>query len=60
MVGKSQALTLDVTDMAGVFERLKAKGVNFIQEPDTQPWGTFSIIQDSEGNHILLVEQPPS
>jgi catechol 2,3-dioxygenase-like lactoylglutathione lyase family enzyme len=58
VVGKSQALTLDVTDMASVYGRLKAKGVNFIQEPDAQPWGTFSIIQDSEGNHILLVEQP--
>jgi predicted enzyme related to lactoylglutathione lyase len=37
---------------------LKSKGVVFIQEPDAQPWGTFAIIQDSEGNHLLLVEQP--
>ena len=37
---------------------LKAKGVSFIQEPDTQPWGTLAIIQDSEGNHLLVVEQP--
>jgi hypothetical protein len=27
-------------------------------EHHDQSWGTFSIIQDSEGNHILLVEQP--
>ena len=58
VVGKSQAITLDVTDMASVYEDLKAKGVVFVQEPDSQPWGTFAIIQDSEGNHLLLVEQP--
>jgi catechol 2,3-dioxygenase-like lactoylglutathione lyase family enzyme len=58
VVGKSQALTLDVGDMAAVHETLKGKGVTFIQEPDVQPWGTFAIVQDSEGNHLLLVEQP--
>lgn len=58
VVGKSQALTLDVTDMASVHEHLKAKGVVFVQEPDVQPWGTFAMIEDSEGNNLLLVEQP--
>ena len=58
VVGKSQALTLDVTDMAAVHEQSKAKGVVFVQEPDVQPWGTFAMIQDSEGNTLLLVEQP--
>lgn len=58
VVGKSQAITLDVTDMASVAAGLKAKGVKFVQEPDVQPWGTNAIIVDSEGNHILLVEQP--
>jgi catechol 2,3-dioxygenase-like lactoylglutathione lyase family enzyme len=58
VVGKSQALTFDVTDMTSVHEELKTKGVTFVQEPDVQPWGTFAIIQDSEGNHLILVEQP--
>jgi lactoylglutathione lyase len=58
VVGKSQAITLDVTDMAHVAAGLKAKGVTFVQEPDVQPWGTNATIVDSEGNHILLVEQP--
>lgn len=57
VVGKSQALTLDVRDMAATHEMLKAKGVTFVQAPDVQPWGTFAIIQDSEGNHLILVEQ---
>lgn len=58
VVGKSQALTLDVTGIDEVYRTLAAKGVKFVQEPDKQPWGTFATIEDSEGNHILLVEQP--
>ena len=58
VVGQSQALTLDVTDMATTYQQLKARGVAFIQEPETQPWGTFAMIEDSEGNRLLLVEQP--
>src|SRR5215510_4669675 len=55
VVGKSQAITLDVTEMEKTAADLKAKGVVFVKEPDAQPWGTYATIQDSEGNHILLV-----
>jgi lactoylglutathione lyase len=58
VVGKSQAITLDVTEMEQTAAGLKAKGVVFVQEPDPQPWGTYATIVDSEGNHILLVQQP--
>jgi lactoylglutathione lyase len=58
VVGKSQALTLDVTDLVQLAADLKARGVKFVQEPDAQPWGTFATIEDSEGNHILLVQLP--
>lgn len=58
VVGKSQAITFNVKDMAALQASLSAKGVVFIQEPDEQPWGTFAIIQDSEGNHLILVQQP--
>ena len=58
VVGKSQAITLDVTDLVQVAADLKRKGVKFVQEPEAQPWGTFATIEDSEGNHILLVQQP--
>ena len=58
VVGKSQALTFNVTDMAALHTDLAAKGVTFVQKPEVQPWGTFAIIQDSEGNHLIVVEQP--
>ncbi len=55
VVGKAQALTFSVQDMSSVHADLKAKGVKFIQEPEEQPWGTYAMIEDSEGNHLLLV-----
>ena len=58
VVGQSQAITLDITDMDVVAADLKKKGVTFSSEPDKQPWGTYATIVDSEGNKILLVEQP--
>lgn len=57
-VGKSQSLTLAVTDMAATHKELKAKGVEFVQEPDVQPWGTYAIIKDSEGNSLIMSEPP--
>ena len=58
VVGKSQALTFNVTDMAALYNDLSAKGVVFVQQPDQQPWGTYAIIQDSEGNRLILSEPP--
>lgn len=58
VVGKSQAVTFNVTDMAGLYKDLKAKGVVFTQQPDKQPWGTYATIKDSEGNSLILVEPP--
>lgn len=57
-VGKSQAITLNVTNMDAVYKDLKAKSVEFVSEPDPQPWGTYATIRDSEGNHLLLVQLP--
>lgn len=58
VMGKSQALTLNVTDMAAQYEEMKAKGVRITSEPDKQPWGTFMTILDQDDNALLLVELP--
>ena len=60
VVGKSQAVTFRVTDMASLQKKLKAKVVKFVQEPDVQLWGTYATIQDSKGNSLILVEHPKS
>ncbi len=58
VVGKSQAMTFNVTDMDALQANLKSKGVTFVQEPEKQPWGTYAMIKDSEGNSLILVEPP--
>lgn len=56
VVGKAQNITLNVDDLDATYNDLKAKGVKFVSEPSKEDWGTYATIEDSEGNHILLVE----
>ena len=57
-MGKTQSLTLAVSDMETTHRELLSKGVEFVSDPDRQPWGTYATIEDSEGNRLMLVEQP--
>lgn len=44
-----------VTDnMTETYETMKKNGVEFKQEPNEMPWGTFAIFQDNEGNEFVL------
>jgi len=58
VVGQSQALTFEVSDMDNLYASLKARGVVFDLEPEHQPWGTQAILRDSEGNRLILREAP--
>jgi predicted enzyme related to lactoylglutathione lyase len=58
VVGKSQAITLTVSDLTAVHKDLSAKGVTFTQEPTEEAWGTYAMFEDSEGNQLIMVEQP--
>lgn len=44
----------EVDNVGKTFEELSARGVAFAKPPEKQPWGTFAIMQDSEGNQIVL------
>jgi predicted enzyme related to lactoylglutathione lyase len=41
-------------DRALAYEELKSRGVEFVGEPKEEPWGTFAIFKDSEGNSFVL------
>ena len=58
VMGKSQAITFNVTDIKALRTELKEKGVRITQEPDPQPWGTFMMILDQDDNALLMVEEP--
>lgn len=44
----------EVDDVQKSFDELQGKGVEFTGPPQDQPWGTFTIMKDSEGNQIVL------
>lgn len=41
-------------DIQKTFKELKAKGVKFKGELKEEPWGTYAILEDSEGNTFCL------
>ena len=47
-------------DLPGTYEELKARGVAFPQPPVEQPFGWWSMFQDTEGNRFALTPRPGS
>ena len=41
-------------DVRKAYADLTAKGVEFTGEPKEEPWGTYAIFKDSEGNSFVL------
>ncbi len=44
----------EVDNIDQTYADLQGKGVEFAGPPATQPWGTFAVMKDSEGNQIVL------
>lgn len=53
-VGSFASFTLMCDNVQKSYDELTAKGVEFVQAPKTEQWGTSSLFKDSEGNTILL------
>ncbi|SRR5260370_198721 len=52
-------LVFVVDDIQSAFETLKAEGVHFSLEPQTQPSGlTLAVLQDPDGFGITLQQRP--
>ena len=59
LVGRFTALSFDVEDAAASYRALGARGVEFLEPPEMQPWGgTLAHFRDPSGNVLTLVEQP--
>jgi len=41
-------------DVKKTYEELSAKGVEFLKPPTEQPWGTFAVMKDADGNQLVL------
>ncbi|GHJ34709.1 VOC family protein [Streptomyces sp. TS71-3] len=43
-------------DVRGDYERLKARGVEFVQEPQERPYGTEALFRDDSGNWFSFTQ----
>ena len=58
LMGKGFAGTIFLTtdDVHAAFEELRARGVEFAEEPEERPYGIDSAFRDPSGNHIRLTQ----
>jgi uncharacterized glyoxalase superfamily protein PhnB len=54
--GASGGLFFTTDDCRATYEELRAKGVEFTQEPVEQPYGIDCALRDPFGNHIRLTQ----
>ena len=47
---------MHVDDCRTTYQELKAKGVEFLQEPEERPYGVEALMRDNSGNWMVLVE----
>lgn len=53
-MGTFQSVSFACDDVEETYAELKARGVEFRGPPEKQPWGTFAMFNDSEGNGFVL------
>jgi len=53
-IGQFQAISFWCDDVFATAGMLKSKGVNFVQEPKTEPWGSVAVFRDPDGNQFAL------
>lgn len=41
-------------NVQATYRQLKERGVEFVTEPQKQPWGEFAIFKDPDGNQFVL------
>jgi predicted enzyme related to lactoylglutathione lyase len=54
MIGSFMNVTFMADDVEATAKELKARGVEFVQEPQKADWGTAAIFKDVDGNRFVL------
>jgi predicted enzyme related to lactoylglutathione lyase len=54
MIGGFMNLTFMADDVEATAKEMKARGVEFVQEPQKADWGTAAIFKDVDGNQFVL------
>lgn len=53
-VGTFSNVVFSCDDIDKTYVELKARGVEFLGEPEKQPWGTYVLFKDPDGNTFCL------
>jgi len=53
-IGGFTGISFATDDVEQSYAEMKARGVKFRGPPQKQPWGTFVMFEDSEGNEFVL------
>jgi catechol 2,3-dioxygenase-like lactoylglutathione lyase family enzyme len=53
-IGDFQSLSFWSDDVVATAKQLKARGVEFEQDPKVEPWGTSAIFKDVDNNKFVL------
>jgi len=53
-IGGFFAGALACDDVQATYRQLSRRGVEFLSEPQKQPWGEFVIMKDPDGNQFVL------
>jgi len=54
LIGKFQNVTFVTDDVEATAQELKARGVEFVREPEREDWGTSACFKDQDGNIFVL------
>ena len=46
--------TLACDNVERTYDELKSRGVEFVSPPPKEPWGTFAVMKDLDGNQFVL------
>jgi catechol 2,3-dioxygenase-like lactoylglutathione lyase family enzyme len=46
--------SLACDDVHATYRQLRQRGVEFLSEPKQEPWGTFVIMKDPDGNQFVV------
>lgn len=53
-IGGFQPVTFWTDDVFTTVKTMKEKGVEFAADPKKEPWGTYAIFKDQDGNQFVL------
>ena len=53
-IGTFQGAAFMADDVEGTCREMAKRGVQFVQEPKTESWGTSAIFKDPDGNTFVL------